>query len=1158
MNEFPRSFGAYVLLGELGRGGMGVVYQARHLGLNRPAAIKVLHRRPAAGSAELRRFLTEAEAAAVLEHPHIIPVYEAGEQDGQAFLSMKLLPGGTLAERMEGRPGPPEMAAAMVAKLARAVAHAHARGVLHRDIKPGNVLLDQAGEPCLADFGLAKLRDAAADFTSSQAILGTPAYMAPEVASSGPKAATVAADIYSLGALLYELLTGQPPFTGDSALAILERVKRQPVPSPRALNPGVPRDVEIICLKCLHREPRERYPTAAEVADDCDRFLRGEPVSARAPGLVERFQVWTLQHRLAAGLGGALLLTLLLGLGLTLWQWRRAEAHLRQAKTSAAELAASLARGQQRLAETALTTDHPEAGLLELARLLRSNPSNHLARLRLDAALSRAPFAWPLLPPLRHAEVLREGRFDAHDRWVVTLTQDGQAHLWESRTGARLKSFPHRVDTGPLALASADNLLATCPNDHTVQVWSLPSGDCVQSWSNAPAAVTALQFRPGDLRLAVGDQAGRVTLRHLDSATASEQIDAGEAVRVLAFDGQGRFMFTAGPGQCALWELGSGRKIPFDLPVREPVRWAEFSPLGDRLLAVGGQDIHVWNATNGQSVRRLPASSTVRFATFDPTGSWVASGTEIGRPRLQFLNAQGVRRGIDFFVPSVYRQFSVRSDEDLSLPLRHDAPVNRVRVDPLQQMVLSASSDGSARFWHPQRNTPLAHAIWHRMPVLDACFSQDGQRVLTICGDGTACLWARPRDTQTRVSWEAPAPVRASALAPDGSEMAVALEDRLLFFSSAQPGPPRREVSAPLSPDRLVFDSTASRLALVRQRGEVLLLDPRNGKTVWGPVDCGAPIHTVRFSDDARILAVSTTSNLHLWPVEPDARKPIAVLPHRGGQTFAISGGGRRLACLESESELRLYEGLAGWRAGARLRHGGSVRHVCFSPDGRLLATGGVGYGARVWEAATGQPLTAPLAAGYEVSALVFSPDSRLLLACSRDGAVRVWDAARLGAAEPTILPHQLAVKTAVFSPNAEWIATVDGANQVRLWHARTGLPMSDPWLATKAVRPVFTPDGQRLIVESEQPGFDAWDLPVKPLPPDLLVELVELVTGRQVEAAGSHRDLSEADFVDHQRKFINTFGTNGIPQRLRHFDLSSPPPGTVKLPQRPRVSARP
>ena len=320
MGAFPILFGPYVLLGELGRGGMGTVFQARHLALNRSVALKILRSDLTLRAAALQRLQMEAEAVAALSHPHIIPFYEAGECDGQFYLSMELVPGGNLAERLAEGPLAPAAAATMLARLAGAVEHAHQRGILHRDLKPANVLLDDLGEPFLADFGLAKLRDAALSLSGTQAVLGTPAYMAPEVADGGSKAATTAADLYSLGAIIYEMLAGRPPFVADTALATLRQADRGDLIPPRRVKPTVPRDLELICLKCLRREPAQRYGSAADLAEDCRRFLDGGVISARQPSLVDLLRFWLRRHRLAAGFAAALLGSLVLGLGASLTQ----------------------------------------------------------------------------------------------------------------------------------------------------------------------------------------------------------------------------------------------------------------------------------------------------------------------------------------------------------------------------------------------------------------------------------------------------------------------------------------------------------------------------------------------------------------------------------------------------------------------------------------------------------------------------------------------------------------------------------------------------------------------------------------------------------------------------------------------------------------------
>jgi serine/threonine-protein kinase len=288
--------GGYELLDVLGKGGMGVVYRARQTALNRLVAVKMIQPEVYAGPAERARFRTEAEAAAGLQHPNIVQVYEVGEHDGRPFLALEYVDGGSLADRLGGTPLPARAAAELVETLARAIHYAHERGVVHRDLKPANVLLTAGGTAKVADFGLAKRLEGEAGQTRTGAVLGTPNYMAPEQAAGRVKEIGPAADVYGLGAILYELLTGRPPFQGTTLLETLEQVRSQtPVP-PRLLRPQVPRDLETVCLKCLEKDPGRRYASARDLADELRRYLNGEPIRARSFNLLERF-TRALEHR---------------------------------------------------------------------------------------------------------------------------------------------------------------------------------------------------------------------------------------------------------------------------------------------------------------------------------------------------------------------------------------------------------------------------------------------------------------------------------------------------------------------------------------------------------------------------------------------------------------------------------------------------------------------------------------------------------------------------------------------------------------------------------------------------------------------------------------------------------------------------------------------
>ncbi len=716
-------FGNYVLFQEIGRGGMGVVYDAQETNLDRPVALKILHPSVVATEAATQRLRVEAETAARLQHPNIVPIYEVGEHEGQPYLAMHLVDGESLADRL-ARPGPlmpAREAAALLAKIARAVHHAHERGVLHRDLKPANILLDKQGEPHLIDFGLAKCLEEDLGLTRTGAFLGTPAFASPEQASCNPRLVTTASDIYSLGAILYAVLTGCEPFAGNTPSDILEQVKNRPPPAPKSLRTDLPADLEIICLKCLEKEPAHRYASAISMAEDLDRFLSGYPIAARRFWPHERLWLWVKRKPLHVALGLTVGLSLA-ALGVVAWQYRAAETRQKENKRlielgSAITLALtqnprqmgwvddfsqSLARAElgtqsaYHRDQFALTLEGWDASLLAFDRLQLTNPAalsvgvrdtnmpaTKTAAARFspgETSLTNAPQVYPV--PIR--------RMACPNGIPIEVVETASGEV-RARVGHRfielasLEGVPPTIDSIRLGSVSEQtNVLALAlsgPGQRDIlTAWRLADGHHL---GKLPIAIesTVLALSPDGLVVAWGNRGGEAQLWEIPSGRTTPPVSLSKLPLASLALAPNPHRVSGQPAQLPGWILAAG-DVGGTIHVYDTaasriqvicrgghyqVSVVAFSPDG-MLLASGGRvPVRLWDAATGAPILYLRSPDYCETLRFSADGSEIEGrfqDRDLGRCRSHWAlqNGRGVAelRGLSSSITHVV--FSPQAD----------------------------------------------------------------------------------------------------------------------------------------------------------------------------------------------------------------------------------------------------------------------------------------------------------------------------------------------------------------------------------------------------------------------------------------------------------------------------------------------------------------
>jgi eukaryotic-like serine/threonine-protein kinase len=577
--------------------GYGVVYKARHLALKRTVALKMIRACGHTDPAELARFRLEAEAVARLQHPNIVQIHEVGEAGGLPYCALEFVEGGSLAGKIDGKPLPAREAAKLVEALARAVQLAHSRNVVHRDLKPANVLLTAYGTPKVTDFGLARQLDSDSGATQAGAVMGTPSYMAPEQASGSSHEAGPAADIYALGAILYECLAGRPPFKGKTVVETLDQVRTQEPAPPSRFRAGVPLDLETICLKCLRKEPEKRYVSAAELAGDLVRYQCGEPIQARPVGVGERVLKWVRRRPMVAALVGLVFLATAAGLGGIAWAYGEALAEKKAADNAkddalkqkkAADDAKDDALKQKNAAEQALANSQ-----VMLADAAWRGGNVGLALDRLDevpADLRRWEWRYlkrtssgSLFTLYEHTGPVYSVAFSPDGARLASGSHDGTVKVWDARTGQELRTLKGHTDVVRSVAFSPDGARLASGSEGfdrarkslvgEVKVWDARTGQELLTLKGHTGYVSSVAFSPDGARLASGSS--DKTVRVWDARTGQElHTLKGHTgvVTSVAFSPEGQRVVTRDQkGETIVWDLTNGQRL--DEPVPKALVW---------------------------------------------------------------------------------------------------------------------------------------------------------------------------------------------------------------------------------------------------------------------------------------------------------------------------------------------------------------------------------------------------------------------------------------------------------------------------------------------------------------------------------------------------------------------------------------------------------
>ncbi len=1035
--------GDYEFRRELGRGGMGVVYEARQISLNRRVAVKMLMSGVFGSTNHELRFRAEAAAAARLRHPNIVTIHDVGKLDGQPFFAMELIEGPSLADLTCERPLTSKRAARYLRLITEAIAHAHDAGVWHRDIKPSNVLVDGDDQPKVTDFGLAKQLDSTTDLTRTGEVFGSPSYLPPEKISGehvGPEG-----DIYSLGAVLYQLLTARPPFVGETVASTLQQVLHaEPVP-PRQINPSVPRDLQVICLKCLHKEPGRRYSSAADLAADLKRFENAQPIQARPASIAEQWVLWCRRKPMVAALAAALALAIVGGFVGVLWQWEQARGsrdemrlNLYAADVSAAAIA--VRQGNLGIARALLK---PYA-LEGRSRRVESSPKDQPGMTSTGAETT---------PTASGAGVRPRPPSDVRGfEWRL---------LWQQCQSSELTTFGTHAGTVTTVAVSPDGLWIASGGDdlagepsQTLQVWNLPRREFVASLRDA-GSIQSLAFTEDSGHLISGGSRG-VRFWQIPSGREVKR-GQGLAGQTIALAGKAPVLVASPwhpsgtPTPETLVAYDTRTETARALPV---AGWFPAVSADGRQLAYldARRNIQLWDLATSRPLRTVATNRLLFTLRFSPDGRHLAAAGRMTHARVWDLNEPGKP-------PQLFA---------------HERNVWLADFSPDGRTLLTASSDQTIRLWDLATGEMGLELRGHGNEVRTAAFSADGRLLVSGSKDQSVRLWStKPLAAPFKAKQKGSV---TPLFSPTGSQFVSCHEsegrqEATVWRWDEAPEAPGSGVSGEMPRGPYSPFSNASKIGLIP----------------------GCPLG---FAPDGRHVVVyrEAEATLQWWlPGGGDSARTVPLVeaprnlkPDQSG----ISGDGTAFFLGNSSGTIWIWDTATGVLRGKvavssvfpdiRDRPRFSERFfssLAMDHEGRTLAASVYSDPALViCNLATARVQRLPGHRDWSRQ-VAFSPNGKTLASGSVDGTIRLWDTAT--AREIAVLAGHLEETSAVaFSPDGRTLASLNQGLEMKLWHLPTRRELAVFPMSTAGMRLAFSPDGRRIAMNQADGHVVIWDAP--------------------------------------------------------------------------------